>query len=280
MSTEHATRRSLGSLPLISLVLVACATTGDGAGNSQGQGTDPDDLVGVVWVLHEAAIAALVDVVPPGAHVTLSFEDGQAHGSAACNSYGGTYRAGDDGSLSFGGFAVTQMACDPPVMTLESAYLEVLAGVTGFEVGSGGDLSLSNGEATLSFSRDVPPEASPLVGTAWTLTSISSGDAVTSIVSGTEITTGFAPDETVSGSAGCNRFHGTYTWAGDRLSFSSIATTKMACADYVMAQEGVFLDAMGEVASYAIDGTQLTLLDGSGANLLGFAGSLNEQSAG
>ncbi len=66
--------------------------------------------------------------------MTLTFEDGQASGTAACNSYGGAYQAGDDGSLSFEGFAVTEMACDPALMTLESAYLEVLGGSPGSSV--------------------------------------------------------------------------------------------------------------------------------------------------
>ena len=65
-------------------------------------------------MLDTASMGDLVDPVPLGAQVTLTFEDGQAHGSAACNSYGGAYQAGDDGSLSFDAFAVTQMACDPP----------------------------------------------------------------------------------------------------------------------------------------------------------------------
>ena len=262
-------RRSLRKLPLISLVLVACANTIDGTGT----GKDPEDLTGVVWVLDDASIGRLMDDVPAGAQVTLTFEEGQARGTAACNSYGGAYQAGDDGSLSLDGFAVTEMACDPPLMTLESAYLEVLGGVTGFEVNDG--LRLSNGDATLTFAREVPPEPLPLVGTTWRLTSIASGDAVTSVVSGTEITAGFADDETVSGSAGCNRFSGTYTLAGDRLSFSPIAATKMACAGYVMAQERVFLDAMREVESFAIQGAQLTVFDGSGAMLLGFDGASN-----
>jgi heat shock protein HslJ len=264
-------RRSLGSLPLISLALVACANTGDDVGT--GQDADPDDLVGVVWVLDDPSVAALVDEVPPAAQVTLSFEDGQAHGTAACNSYGGGYRAGDDGSMSFDGFAVTMMACDPPLMTLEGAYLAALGAAKGYEIDGHGNLQLSNGQTTLSFSREKPPVALPLVGTAWTLTSLSSGDAVTSVVSGTEITAEFTADGTVSGSAGCNRFSGTYAWTGDRLSFSPLVTTKMACADDVMAQEGVFLDAMGEVASYAIEGAQLTVFDGPGAMLLGFEGA-------
>ena len=226
-----------------------------------------------MWVLDETSIGRLVADVPTGAQVTLTFEDGQAHGSAACNSYGGAYRAGDDGSLSFDAFAVTQMACDPPLMTLETAYLEVLGGVSAFEVGSSGDLSLSNGDATLTFARQVTPEPLPLVGTTWTLSSISSGDAVTSVISGTEITVVFSTDNTVSGSAGCNGFSGRYTTAGDSLSFSPLATTRMACKKYVMAQEQVFLDAMSRVRSYAIDGAQLTVFDASGASLLGFDGA-------
>jgi heat shock protein HslJ len=264
-------RRPLKSLPLIWLLLVACANAGDGAGT--GAGTDPQDLTGVVWVLDDASIARLVDQVPPGARVTITFEGGQAHGTAACNSYGGAYHAGDDGSMSFDDFAVTEMGCDQPLMTLESAYLEVLGGVTAFEVERGDSLRLVNGETTLSFSREVPPEALPLVGTTWTLSSIFSGDVVSSVVSGTEVTAVLAADETVSGSAGCNRFSGTYMVDGDRLSFSALATTKMACAGYVMTQERVFLDAMSQVASFAIEGAQLTLLDRSGAMLLGFEGT-------
>ena len=46
----------------------------------------------------------------------------------------------------------------------------------------------------------------------------------------------------------------------------------MACPDYVMAQESVFLDVMGRVASYTIDGSRshLTLKDETGASLLVF----------
>jgi heat shock protein HslJ len=104
------------------------------------------------------------------------------------------------------------------------------------------------------------------------LSSISSGDVVTSVISGTEITVVFSADSTVGGSAGCNGFSGRYTTAGDSLSFSPLATTRMACKKYVMAQEHVFLDAMSRVRSYAIDGGQLTLFDASGASLLGLGG--------
>ena len=115
--------------------------------------------------------------------------------------------------------------------------------------------------------------ALPLVGTTWTLTTIASGDAVSSVLIGTEVTAELTADGTVAGSAGCNRYSGTYRWTGDQLAFYSLASTKMACADDVMAQEGAFLASMGQVATFAIEGEQLTVSDGSGALLLGFDGT-------
>ena len=125
----------------------------------------------------------------------------------------------------------------------------------------------------MNFGEEAAPVALPLVGTTWTLTTIASGDAVSSVVIGTEVTAVFTADATVSGSAGCNRYSGSYTWTGDQLSFSPLASTKMACADDVMAQESAFLSGMQDVASFAIDGAQLTLMDASGALLLGFEGT-------
>jgi heat shock protein HslJ len=263
-------RRSLALLTLLPLILVACADEGDGS--SDGGSTDPADLTGVTWQLDGSSIASLVGDSPPDAVVTLEFADGQAAGRAACNSYGGAYQAGDDGTLSFELFAVTQMACDEPLMALERAYLAALGQVTGFSVEI--DLVLTGGDVPLTFSATPPPEPLPLVGTAWTLTTIASGDAVSSTITGTETTAELAADGSIAGSAGCNQYSGTYTEGeGGLLSFSAFATTKMMCAEDVMAQEAAFLSAMEQVAGYAIEGTQLSLLDASGAMLLAFEGA-------
>ena len=261
-------RRSLALLTLTTLALVACADVSHGSVS----GSEPDDLIGVVWTLDPSSVAVLVDDVPSGATVTLSFEDGQATGRAACNSYSGAYEAGDDAALSFEGFAVTEMACEPALMTLEAAYLAALDKVESF--GVDGKLLLLQGEnEDMTFVQEVPPVALPLVGTTWTLTTIASGDAVSSVMNGTEVTAGFSADGTVSGSAGCNRYSGSYTRTGDQLSFSVLASTKMACADDVMSQESAFLASMAEVTSFTIDGPQLTLSDASGALLLGLDGT-------
>jgi heat shock protein HslJ len=255
---------------LLALILVACAD--DGSGASGGGSKDPAAIRGIEWNLDRASIAALVDGVPPGAHVTLLFLEEQAHGTSACNSYGGDYRAGDDGSLSFDGFAVTEMACEQPLMALESAYLDALSRVTGFAVGD--TLVLKGGGVKLTFERAVTPEKLPLTGTTWRVTSIADGEAVSSVLTGSEVTASFDESgSTIAGTAGCNRYSGTYTeGGGGMLSFSALAATKMMCAEDVMAQESAFLAAMGQVARFEIDGTQLRLLDSGGAMLLAFDG--------
>jgi putative lipoprotein len=75
--------------------------------------------------------------------------------------------------------------------------------------------------------------------------------------------------EEVSGSGGCNRFHGGFTLDGDQLRFSRMASTMMACLDG-MEQEGRFLKELVKVARYRITGDQLEFLDDSGATILLF----------
>ncbi len=269
-------RRTLGLLTLLPLILVACADNGSspgGGSSSAGGSTNAGDLQGTVWTLDQASMAALASDVPSGATVTLAFSDHDAHGTSACNSYSGGYQASDDGSLSFDQLASTMMACDAPLMTLETAYLKALEGLTTFSID--GDLVLTGDGVPLTFVAQPEPTALPLTGTTWTLTSIAAGDAVSSALAGTPVTAVFDADGlTIAGTAGCNRYSGTYTQGETGLlTFSPLATTKMMCAEDVMVQESAFLMAMEKVEAFQIDGKQLQLLDGAGAMLLGFDGA-------
>jgi putative lipoprotein len=71
---------------------------------------------------------------------------------------------------------------------------------------------------------------------------------------------------TVTGSGGCNRLSGRYTVNGNRLSFSRVASTMMACVSG-METEQAFLNAIGRVRSWRIFGQNLELYDDRG-NLL------------
>jgi heat shock protein HslJ len=73
----------------------------------------------------------------------------------------------------------------------------------------------------------------------------------------------------VTGSGGCNRMAGSYTLAGDKLTFGQMAGTRMACPDG-MDVESAFHKALGEVASWRIEGNTLELLDAAGVSIAQF----------
>lgn len=253
-------------LALLSSLLAACADGGSSSPAAAGS------LEGAAWILDAASMGSLVDQVPAKARVTLEFADGNVSGTAACNSFGGTYRTSGDGGLTISVGAVTMMACPEPVMALESAYLAALGAVTGSQVsGEGRSLLLTGGTVALSYQAEQPL---PLVGTAWTLDSIATGtDAVSSVIAGTEATAAFGDDGKVGGTGGCNTYGGTYTVDGTTIAIVDIASTQMACQGGIGDQEQAFFAGLSKAASFTIDGASLTLYDDQGAMLLGFVGT-------
>ena len=66
----------------------------------------------------------------------------------------------------------------------------------------------------------------------------------------------------IAGSTGCNRYFGTYSLEQDQLSLSPAGMTRMACPTPLMAQEQQFIEALGSVTGYRLDGRALELLSG------------------
>ena len=69
----------------------------------------------------------------------------------------------------------------------------------------------------------------------------------------------------VSGSGGVNRITATFALSESELRFGPLATTMMAGPEPAMWRERTFLDALGRVTSYSLDGRTLTLLAGDQA---------------
>lgn len=78
-----------------------------------------------------------------------------------------------------------------------------------------------------------------------------------------------APDGTVSGHGGCNRYRGRVSITGETISFSPLASTKMACTPAAMAQEQKFHQALEKARSFRINARErkLILRDGAGATV-------------
>jgi heat shock protein HslJ len=77
----------------------------------------------------------------------------------------------------------------------------------------------------------------------------------------------FAGSGRIFGFGGCNRITGTYEQHDGHLTISPVATTRMACADDVMAKERDLLELLGKVRGVRVDHTLLLFLDESGADL-------------
>lgn len=82
----------------------------------------------------------------------------------------------------------------------------------------------------------------------------------------------------ITGYAGCNNFFGTYNLEdGDRISFSALGATKMACPDKAF-NESEFLDIFGLVDNYRITGDKLELNVGKRAPLATFKRVVKDES--
>lgn len=235
----------------------------------------PSDLRlnGTRWTLTGYAADGTLRQVINGSPVTLEFsDDGRITGSAGCNHYFAGY--GMKGTtITIGQAGSTEMYCAVTgVMDQESAYLALLSRAA--SVTAGNDrLTLADAKGTtiLSFTRIVPPAPEPLVGTNWTLDSVYSGDAVSSVIAGTTITAVFGKDGSVTGSAGCNHYFASYNVSGTSMTIGSAGSTKMYCiGPGVMQQESTYLASLSRAAAFTITGNRLSLAEANGTTLLSF----------
>jgi heat shock protein HslJ len=202
-----------------------------------------------------------------GGSITLTFTpDGQASGSAGCNSYTGSYEA-DGSQLKFGPLASTKRMCPEGVMVLEQAFLDALGKTASYEISEGQLMLLdSAGQTLLTFSAQA---MTGIEGTGWTALSVNNGrEAVVSVVNGTEITATF-DGQKVGGTAGCNRYSAGYTVDGNKITIELPLSTMMMCAEPegIMEQEQAYLAALPQAATYEIRDGRLELRDANGALL-------------
>ncbi|TNJ24660.1 META domain-containing protein [Aeromonas sobria] len=78
-------------------------------------------------------------------------------------------------------------------------------------------------------------------------------------------------DGKVAGKGGCNRYFGGITQQGDGvLTLGAMGATRMMCIGDDMNKEMDYLQKLEKVATYSINGNQLTLSDANKAALLTF----------
>lgn len=198
-----------------------------------------------------------------GTRIRLTFENEQLSAQAGCNIIGGSYVI-EEGKLVFSGGSMTEMGCDEPRMAQDEWLVSFLGSQPTLTL-EGDNLTLVGGQTTISLlDSEVAEPDQPLVGTTWTLMSIISGDAVSSVPAGVVATMSFGADGSVEVNPGCNNGGGTYAVDGDSISFSDIITTKMACAGPQMQVENAVLQVLStDGLTFAIDAGVLTIMAGN-----------------
>ena len=194
------------------------------------------------------------------------FEGGRVHGFSGCNQFTGQYTVDRD-KLTIGLLAGTMMACPEPAMSLDNAFRKAFAGTLQAGI-SGNRLTLTpaGGGKPLQFERAPKPT---LEGVQWEATGYNNGrQAVVSPQIGTRLTVVFK-GTTVSGSSGCNTFHGPFRVDGNALSIGPLATTRKLCSgEGVMAQEREFIAALESATSWDIVRGMLDVHRGDGERVL------------
>ncbi len=90
-----------------------------------------------IWTLESFGKIGQEQPLIPDTEITIQFdEEKKVGGSSGCNQYFGSYETKEDGTLTFGALAMTEMACLSPegVMDQEQQYLEALSEVSTYDV--------------------------------------------------------------------------------------------------------------------------------------------------
>jgi heat shock protein HslJ len=244
---------------VLAILLAACSAVPGGGGAA----LDGHEFLSTS-VTEDGADRPLVD----GTRIRISFDDGQLGASAGCNTMGGTYRI-EGGLLVFEGGGMTEMGCDDE-RHAQDDWLMGFLGSHPTVAQSGTDLTLSAGGTviTLQDSEVAEPDL-PLTGTTWTVDSLISGAAVSSVPDGAVATITFSDDGRVEVNSGCNQGGGRFEIADGTLRFVDLIFTEMGCEGPGGQLEASVLAVLGaDGLTWAIDSGNLTLMAGDNGLVL------------
>ncbi len=198
--------------------------------------------------------------------ITMNIEGGRVFGRSGCNSYSVGYRGAVDGRagrFDIGGELIqSAVECRPEeIMALERSFMAVLGSADSYRI-AGNKLRLKTaaGVSTAVFIR----QRHELTGT-WRVIDVEGA----SLLEGTSLSVSFGADRRISGSAGCNRYFGSYTASAERktLSISPLSSTKRLCRrpDGIMMQEQRFRSALRSAVRWDTEDDRLILRNAAGS---------------
>lgn len=117
---------------ITALVLSACSSS---------------SLAGTSWTLVSYGDPSNPTAAVSGVDTSLVFSsDGQVSGSMGCNGFGGDYQI-KNGQIVFGSIVSTEMACEEPRMSQETATFAVMSGTVEYSI-NGNTLTLTSADGS------------------------------------------------------------------------------------------------------------------------------------
>ncbi|MEO7295438.1 MAG: META domain-containing protein [Candidatus Limnocylindria bacterium] len=248
------------SVLVLVVLLAACAAD---QGRTQPAASDAP-VVGA-WVLTGGSIDDVEAPVLDEHRITLTITGSQISGVAACNHYGGEISVGADG-LRIEDLGQTDMGCEEPAMSAESAYVGALLRVRAIER-EGEELVATGDGVELRFAALEPPPTAELIDTAWILETVFVGDVAAPPL-GESATLELRADGTFSGSTGCRTFSGQWMEQGDQIQAPTLGMDQTECPADLSAQDSHVVSVIGDGFIPTIEGDLLKLMDPGGIGLV------------
>jgi heat shock protein HslJ len=247
-------------LPFATFVAVLCVSIGAPGSPASAASRSRTPLRGTNWVLTDrVSLGTPLDDVA----VNAVFGAERVEGSSGCNGYSSSYTTDGSNMRIRNDGVSTLMACEGAAGKVETKYLDALTRVRRWRI-TGTTLTLSTraGRRLLVYRASVGAQA--LRGD-WDVTSLYTGNAISSPVPGSTLTLEFTGKQ-ASGESGCNSFSGPYEASGtDAITIGPLASTLRACADAAIGtQEQQYLAALELATTYQVTGNQLTLFRDGG----------------
>ncbi|WP_340537248.1 META domain-containing protein [Nocardioides sp. GXZ039] len=262
-----AIRRTRPLARLACVVTLVCLASGCADDRTDGR-DDPDTIVEDEQT-QLADRAFTTDVVTggtlvPGSMIELSFDHGVMAARAGCNTLVGPYSDADGMLRWTSGPASTLQVCPSGGLDAQERWLADLL-TTGMKMDSGpADLTLVSGAVRMEL-NEVPaptPNGSNLLGTSWSLMTITEHETTALLPEGLDAPTlVFEVSGKVNITTGCNLAHSAVDPGSDTLVFEPPGTSRRACpSEEATRIERLILSTLDGEVDHEIDHTGLLVL--------------------
>lgn len=207
---------------------------------------------------------ALVD----GSQLELSFDGDRLGVAGGCNQLGSTWTLDGD-VLAVAELSMTQMACEPAALMDQDAWVAEFLSSGPIVAIDGATLTLSGSaggmDAVVTLTdREVADPDRPLEATSWTLESLLSADAASSVPVGVRTPTIAVVDGRIEVDAGCNTGSAPVEVRDAELGIGPLVLTRVACDAATNDVEQQVVGVLQGNVAFAIEADRLTLTSGDG----------------